>query len=70
MVGGEERPPLGSAVWGATWLGLPDAPRGTRYRNILTGEVVAVAAYDEGPGIALASIFKEFPVALLERRDD
>jgi len=69
LMGGEERPPLGSATWGASWLSLPDVQRGARYRNILTGEIVAVAAYDEGPGIALGSIFKEFPVALLERLD-
>ncbi len=67
LTGGDERPPLGSAIWGASWLGLPDAQRGWRYRNILTGEIIAVTAYDEGPGIALGSIFKEFPVALLER---
>jgi len=66
---GDDRPPLGSAVWGASWLSLPGAQRGARYRNILTGEIVAVAAYDEGPGITLGSIFKEFPVALLERLD-
>jgi (1->4)-alpha-D-glucan 1-alpha-D-glucosylmutase len=70
LAGGEERPPLGAAIWGLSWLGLPDARRGSRYRNILTGEIVAAAAYDEGTGIALGSIFEEFPVALLERLDD
>jgi (1->4)-alpha-D-glucan 1-alpha-D-glucosylmutase len=62
-----EQPPLGSAVWGTTWLKLPDKQRDWHYRNCLTGELIAVTAQDGVPGIALETIFRHFPAALLER---
>ena len=61
------KPPLGSAVWGETWIGLPfDQPK-SRYRNIFTQEVLTSITVDGQPAISLASVLGKFPVALLER---
>lgn len=58
LTGGETPWPLAD-VWGDQRLPVP-APG--QYRNLFTGEVL------DGPGtIALADVFRTFPVALLER---
>ena len=51
--------PLGEA-WGNDRVRIP-VPSGTTYRNLFTGETVAVAE----DGLLLSSIFASFPVALL-----
>jgi (1->4)-alpha-D-glucan 1-alpha-D-glucosylmutase len=66
LTGGDLRPPLGDTVWGATWLGLPTTRAGQRFHNGLTGDILTVGMYENGPGLALGAIFKHFPVALLE----
>lgn len=68
------RPPLGEAVWGETSLLLPaEAP--DRWRNVFTGEKVAVPAAPVTPAagarpprektLLLAHLLRHFPVALL-----
>ncbi len=61
------KPPLGSAVWGETWLALPFDQANSRYRNIFTNEVLTSTMVDGQPALSLASVFGKFPVALLER---
>ncbi len=61
------KPPLGSAVWGETWIGLPFNQPNSRYRNIFTEEVLTSTMVDGQPALPLASVFGKFPVALLER---
>jgi (1->4)-alpha-D-glucan 1-alpha-D-glucosylmutase len=67
LTGGVEQPPLGPDVWGDTWLALPSDQVGQPYRNLFTGEVLAVQAADGEPGLPLAAILGHAPVALLER---
>ncbi len=68
LANGEERPPQG-VVWGETWLALPEEAAGRRYRNLFTGEELAVGEREATPGLALADLLRHFPVALLERVD-
>ncbi|MGQ9711948.1 MAG: malto-oligosyltrehalose synthase [Desulfotomaculales bacterium] len=65
------RPPLGEATWGKTSLLLPAAAP-DRWRNVFTGETVAVPpapATGTGPtgkrSLPLAGVLRRFPVALL-----
>ena len=60
-------PPFGSALWGETSIALPFDPPASRYRNIFTNEVLTSTVVEEQPALPLASVFGEFPVALLER---
>ncbi|MBI3978715.1 MAG: malto-oligosyltrehalose synthase, partial [Chloroflexi bacterium] len=66
LAAGAERPPMGPDVWQDTRLALPDEPAGRRYRNLFTGEVLAVDARDGESGLSLAAVLAHFPVALLE----
>jgi (1->4)-alpha-D-glucan 1-alpha-D-glucosylmutase len=54
-------PPLGAAAWGDTAIELPMLAEGTRLRNVLTGETLAV----EGGLIRLARLFATLPAAAL-----
>ncbi|MHB8647176.1 MAG: malto-oligosyltrehalose synthase [Thermomicrobiales bacterium] len=65
LTGGEERPPLGPDIWGDTWLTLPPEYAGRHYRNIFTGEELAVTDRDGTPGLLLAALCAYFPLALL-----
>jgi (1->4)-alpha-D-glucan 1-alpha-D-glucosylmutase len=62
-------PPVGSP-WAATWLELPEERAAPAYRNVFTGERVAVTVRDGRPGLALDAVFAIFPVALLETVDE
>ncbi|HEY1016974.1 MAG TPA: malto-oligosyltrehalose synthase [Herpetosiphonaceae bacterium] len=68
LAGGEPVPPVG-ALWDDTWLALPEAAAGQRYRNLLTGEIVAVSDHNHAACLPLAAALARFPVALLERLD-
>jgi (1->4)-alpha-D-glucan 1-alpha-D-glucosylmutase len=74
LVGGSASPPVGADVWLDTELLLPEQARGARFRNIFTGEPVDVSATLGEPGtpcrLAVASVLRTFPVAVLERVDD
>ena len=59
--------PMGEQVWGDAWLLLPEEDRGGRYRNVLTGELLAVEDGAGAPGIPMAKVLTSFPVALLCR---
>ena len=56
-----------SAVRGDATLLLPAAHAGRRYRDVFTGTAHSVALYSGAPGLPLASLLADFPVALLER---
>ncbi len=53
--------PCGSAVWGATHLGLPFIPRGTELRDVFTDEKRRL----EGGVLAVGEVLTRFPVAVL-----
>jgi (1->4)-alpha-D-glucan 1-alpha-D-glucosylmutase len=60
-----ERMPIGRDVWGMTALALPrEAPR--EWRDIFTGETIESRATSGRKRLTLESVFRRFPVALLE----
>ncbi len=59
-----EASPLGD-VWGATALALPDGAA-ARYRDVLTGRIVAAAERDGRSVLPLAEALAVLPVAVLE----
>jgi (1->4)-alpha-D-glucan 1-alpha-D-glucosylmutase len=64
--------PLGVEIWSDTQLNLPAMRGQSQYRNLFTGETL-IGQSAEPPGgagehqLCLASVFKNFPVAVLER---
>jgi (1->4)-alpha-D-glucan 1-alpha-D-glucosylmutase len=60
-----DEPPLGPQYWGTTWLPIPD-DLATRFRNVLTGEILDVGLAAERRGLELGRVLANFPVALLE----
>jgi (1->4)-alpha-D-glucan 1-alpha-D-glucosylmutase len=59
------RAPVGPAIWRNTRLVLPGGAA-ERWRNVFTGEEVASAAGGAEPAtLALGSVLREFPVAML-----
>lgn len=56
--------PLGESAWGDATLNLPGGITARRFRNLFTDEVLTIAE-GEAPQLALAEVFKSFPVALL-----
>ena len=65
LTDGIEQPPLGEDVWGDSTLELPEAMQSRSFRNLLTGATLHVASDQQNPRLALAEVFKDFPVALL-----
>jgi (1->4)-alpha-D-glucan 1-alpha-D-glucosylmutase len=59
--------PLGREVWQDTRLLLHDIDPGLRFRNVFTGEDLALTEQQGQRGFALADLFASFPVALLVR---
>ena len=57
--------PIGEA-WGDTRLLLPSGLPRSRYRDVLTGSLVAVDASHGAPALRLAHTFANLPVAILE----
>jgi (1->4)-alpha-D-glucan 1-alpha-D-glucosylmutase len=70
LTSGVERSPLGAEVWDNTWLFLPPRLADRCYRNLYTGEVLTARSPDGMPGLPLASVLGQFPVALLESRQE
>jgi len=62
LLGEQAANPIGGEVWGDTELRLPDPLRGMRYRNVLTGELLASG--EGGQGINISALLANFPVAL------
>jgi (1->4)-alpha-D-glucan 1-alpha-D-glucosylmutase len=55
------RPPLGRDVWGDTRVAVPTG----RYRNVFTGKVVCAEGAGATRDVEAATLFADFPVALL-----
>lgn len=64
-----EELPAGENAWNNTSLVIHAGEVGDWYRNIFTGESVAVSRRDGVPTLSLAELFSSFPVALLEREE-
>jgi (1->4)-alpha-D-glucan 1-alpha-D-glucosylmutase len=61
-----QRLPVGD-LWRDTYVSLPNDDRGARYRDLYTGETLNVQEQGDSAFLTLAAVFKDFPVALLER---
>jgi (1->4)-alpha-D-glucan 1-alpha-D-glucosylmutase len=60
-----DKVPCGEEVWGDSFLVLPEGS-GRQYRNVLTNGMVTIVERSGRPGIPLAELFADAPVALLE----
>jgi len=60
--------PLGPAVWKETRIALAGMETGGPFSNVLTGETVKVSAARRPCDLAVGTVLKSFPVALLERQ--
>ncbi len=73
LIGGSNRPPIGTEVWSDTEIVLPQQARGARFRDIFTGETIKGSLSSADPGepycLPLSAILGAFPVAVLERVD-
>jgi (1->4)-alpha-D-glucan 1-alpha-D-glucosylmutase len=72
LIGNTDRPPVGPEIWSDTEILLPAQARGTHFRNLFTGETVAVRSTDEPGGgclLPVATVLSQFPVAVLEHLD-
>jgi (1->4)-alpha-D-glucan 1-alpha-D-glucosylmutase len=69
LTNGVERSPIGGEVWGETWIALPFAQVGQRYRDVFTEQIVTAEATSGSPSLKLAHVLSAFPVALLEQVD-
>jgi len=59
--------PLGKEIWKDTFIVIPFADIGAKYRNVFTGEIATVASYKGATALFLSDIFMNFPVALMEK---
>jgi (1->4)-alpha-D-glucan 1-alpha-D-glucosylmutase len=66
LMQGAEKAPIGNA-WKDTRLVLPAPLPGTRYRNLFTGEELAIDEQSESNDLPISVVLANFPVALLER---
>ncbi|MFH1702477.1 MAG: malto-oligosyltrehalose synthase [Nitrospirota bacterium] len=62
--------PFGEEVWKDSFVVVPYAEEGIKYRNVFTGEIVMTKKYNEAIILSLSEIFTNFPVALMERLHD
>lgn len=59
--------PLGEAVWRGTWLVIPVSQEGTKFRNVLTGEMMKTSARGDTQVLPIGEVFAHYPVACLEK---
>jgi (1->4)-alpha-D-glucan 1-alpha-D-glucosylmutase len=59
--------PFGEKVWGDSFVVVPIADPGARYRNIFSGEFLTAHNYKDATALRLSEVFSNFPVAMLER---
>jgi (1->4)-alpha-D-glucan 1-alpha-D-glucosylmutase len=59
--------PLGKQVWEDSFLVVPFADAGAKYRSVFTGEIMTSVDRDGANALYLSDLFEYFPVALLER---
>jgi (1->4)-alpha-D-glucan 1-alpha-D-glucosylmutase len=60
-----QHPPTGAELWGETWLHLPAGDANHSYRNLYTGESLAVVEKEGQKVLAIGEVLANFPVALL-----
>lgn len=66
LTGGTPDLPCGAPVWGDTAVLVPFADEGRRFRDLLTGQEVALDTKDAAQTLSCAALFQTAPLALLE----
>jgi (1->4)-alpha-D-glucan 1-alpha-D-glucosylmutase len=69
LMGEHGQSPLGTPIWGDSWLELPAEHMHETWINSLTDEAVSTQTRDTGRGIMLAQLFRTFPYALLRAHE-
>ena len=64
LLNGSERSPVGPEVWNDTHIESPACVCGRSYRNIYTGETLAVPKTENGSAILISNALANFPLAL------
>ena len=60
-------PPMGTEVWSDTHVTVPSWKGRSRYRNVLTGEMLTTVEIEGSQALPVAQVLGVLPVALLER---
>jgi len=60
-------PPIGSSVWGDSWIVAPPWPTLSEFRHLLTGEIIKAESINGRRVLPLARVLNHASVALLER---
>ncbi len=67
LISGNDGLPLGKEIWKDTFIVIPFADIGAKYRNVFTGEIVSIESHKGAINLPLSDIFMNFPVALMEK---
>jgi (1->4)-alpha-D-glucan 1-alpha-D-glucosylmutase len=62
-----KHPPIGLPVWEDSWMVVPPWPTLSRFRNLLTGEIITAESVNGRRVLPLAKVLHHVPIALLER---
>jgi (1->4)-alpha-D-glucan 1-alpha-D-glucosylmutase len=65
-LGPPDRLPIGRDAWHETFIVMERRMRFCRYRNVFTGEALAVSEQNNGSGLPLADLFSRLPVVMME----
>ncbi len=61
--------PLGKEIWKDTFIVIPFADIGAKYRNVFTGEIVTTVDHKGATSLYLSEVLRNFSVALMEKID-
>ena len=65
LTGDADIPPLGERLWPDTGVAQPKQEPAAAYRDCFTGKLVEPRPTPDGPRLAAADLFSDFPLALL-----
>jgi (1->4)-alpha-D-glucan 1-alpha-D-glucosylmutase len=65
-LGPPDRLPIGRDAWNETLIVMEKKMRFCRYRDVFTGEALAVSEQNNRNGLSLADLFSRLPVAMIE----
>lgn len=69
LMAGDDRLPVGEAVWGDSWVELPPERLHVKWINALTDQTFDTQSLGEAHGLRLARVFETFPYALLRAHE-
>lgn len=69
LISGPDGLPLGKEIWKDSFIVIPFADVGAKYRNIFTGEIVTTVDHKGATSLYLSEVLRNFSVALMEKID-